>query len=639
MGYSNHLAVPILPSRSNRSRRQSRCLGFAACLLACSVNLTAQQTPAHQAEKSSGSVSSSSTPTVPPPIKPPAIIDPTGPQIALQTSESLFFVAAGLNSCGYDDGLEQSDPVRLHVREQVNAALQTSVPGQNAHDKLCSFITQHRLSDGSRDLAQYVSLALYLTPPPELTTSVEGADLPPDSTQVMEILPLLREFAREINLHEIWVSNHQAYDEEIARLHDPLTRMVVETNAYLKTPASVGGGSRFLVVLEPMLAPGQVNARVYGTDYFIVASPAHGAIKMDEVRHTYLHYEVEPLLYARQSAMDRLLPVLKTISDAPLDYTYRADIVSLVIECMIQGIEARTMQTSVVIPKAPANLRKSDAELVDQEIKAAHAKDAALRHDRVQHDMEEGFVLTQYFYNQLAKFETEPQSFKESIGEMVYGMDVPSEMSSIKQIKFLPAGSTDVLRKVPRQLRGLDLAEMKLMKGDSSGAAELATQAIVQHTEDPGRANFILARVAALRGNMTEAVHDFDETVRLSKDPRMLAWSHIYLGRVYDVQQQREQAVTEYHAALTVRDGQADTRLAAEKGIRQAYVLPPGAKKPADDEEEDGVPSASPSATKTMPDATTTDSTADAPADQAPRPNVPPLSSIPGAAQATKPHR
>ena len=599
------------------------------------------QMKAQQSPPSAGSVSSSSSvPTPPPPIKPPAIIDPAGPQISLQTSESLFDVAAALNSCGYDAGLEQSDPVRMHVREQISAALQASTAGQDAHDKLCGFIAQHRLSDGSRDLAQYVSLALYLTPPPELTTSVEGADLPPESTQVMDILPTLREFARDINLHEIWVSNKLAYDGEVARLHDPLTKMVIETNAYLKTPASATSGSRFLVVLEPLLAPGQVNGRVYGSDYVIVASPSNGTIKMDDVRHTYLHYEVEPMLYARQSAMDRLLPVLKSIREAPLDYTYRADIVSLVIECMIQGIEARTMQTGVVIPKVTSSMRKSDAELVDQQIKAAHAKDAAIRHERVQHDMEQGFVLTQYFYDQLARFETEPQSFKESIGEMVYGMDVPSEMSSIKQIKFAQAGESDVVHKVPRQLRGLDLAEMKLMKGDSDGAAVLAKQAVDQHTDDPGRADFILARVAALHGNMTEAVHDFEETVRLSKDPRMLAWSHIYLGRVYDVQQQRDQAVSQYHAALTVRDGQADTRVAAEKGIKQAYTLPPSAKKPTEDDDDDDAPAANTAApASNATDSPSTGTGADSSADQAPRPKVPPLSSIPGAAQATRPHQ
>ena len=115
------------------------------------------------------------------------------------------------------------------------------------------------------------------------------------------------------------------YDAIVNSLHDSLTRMIVSTNAYLKMPANVTSGSRFAVVLEPLLDPGQTNARVYGTDYVVVASPTRdNTVRMDEIRHTYLHFELEPLLYARASSMDRLLPFLKTVREAPLEYTFAA---------------------------------------------------------------------------------------------------------------------------------------------------------------------------------------------------------------------------------------------------------------------------------------------------------------------------
>jgi len=44
---------------------------------------------------------------------------------------------------------------------------------------------------------------------------------------------------------------------------------------------------------------------------------------MGDVRHTYLHYLIEPLLYQRATAMDRFLPILKDVRDAPLEYVYR----------------------------------------------------------------------------------------------------------------------------------------------------------------------------------------------------------------------------------------------------------------------------------------------------------------------------
>jgi hypothetical protein len=40
-----------------------------------------------------------------------------------------------------------------------------------------------------------------------------------------------------------------------------------------------------------------------------------------------------------------------------------------------------------------------------------------------------------------------------------------------------------------------------------------------------------------------------------------------------DLECKRDQAVTEYQAALAVRDGQQDTRLAAERGAKAAYAV------------------------------------------------------------------
>jgi hypothetical protein len=570
---------------------------LAAAALALAIPSNAQQPakaklPAQQAP--------GTAPKLPPPPKPPALVDPAGPAISLETSEAVFDIAVGLNACGYDNGLSESDPVRQHIREQVNLATSQSAAAREARDQLCAFIDQHRAVEASRDLSQYVSLALYVTPPPELAPSVSEADLPPDSTQVEGVLPLLRTFADAIELHAIWVANRAAYDEQVSRLHDALTKMIVDTNIYLKMPASTYDGRRFLVVIEPMLSPAETNARVYGTDYVVVASPVDGTIHMQEVRHTYLHYEIEPLLYARASAMDRLLPFLKTVREAPLDFIYRSDIVSLVIESMIRAIEARTMSTGIVIPAIPANIAHSELEPVYREHTAAVQKDSALREQHVAHDMAEGYVLTQYFYAQLIPFERTPASLKESIGEMVYGMDVDQEIHRARDIHFVEEGSSDIVRRTPVKPRGLDLAELDLIKGDAKTATTLAETALKDHTDDPARANFVIARASLVQGKIDDSEAAFRETIRLSKDPRMLAWSHIYLGRILDVEEKREEAVVEYKAALTVRDGQPDTRSAAEKGVKQPFALPKHAV-PADDDDGSDPPSKVPAPTAQHP--------------------------------------
>ena len=49
--------------------------------------------------------------------KAPSLIDPAGPTVSLIPSESVFTMAAGLNACGYDEGREDSSPVRQRVRD------------------------------------------------------------------------------------------------------------------------------------------------------------------------------------------------------------------------------------------------------------------------------------------------------------------------------------------------------------------------------------------------------------------------------------------------------------------------------------------------------------------------------------------
>ena len=537
--------------------------------------------------------------------KPPALIDPAGPAVSLQSSEALFNVSVALNACGYDAGLAQSDPVRQEVRDAVNQAARTSAEARDARDELCAFINQHRLYEGSRDLAQYVSLALYLTPPPELAPSVDEGDLPPDATQVVGMLPILRKFADAIQLHLIWLRFHPEYEEEVTKLHDPLTRMILDANIYLKLPTSTYTGSRFVVVLDPMLDPSQTNARVYGTDYVVVASPVNGTINLHDVRHTYLHYDVEPLLYARASSMDRLLPLLKTVREAPLDYQYRADIVSLVIESMIRAIEARTLDPGVPIFSFPAGAPRADLPRLQRERDVSLQQAEAVRQAEVTKSMREGFVLTQYFYTQLGMLERNPESLKEAIGPMVFGMDVDTEVHRARQLTFVEQAPGDVIRN-PASGRGLDQAESKLKAGDAEGASKLALVALKDHTADPARANYLLAMTWLLKGDMDSAVNDFKETIRLSQDPHLLAWSHIYLGRIADVREERPDALAEYKSAMTVRDGQQDTLLAAQKGLTQPYQLPHGPAAESDAESEAAPATTAPAADsqKTRPDST-----------------------------------
>jgi tetratricopeptide (TPR) repeat protein len=585
----------------------SRCLPIVTVATAFLVNsLVLPIATSGQVPRSSGSSSSTPDSQAVDTSSGPRIAQPeaAGSAITLETSEPLFFIAVGLNTCGYDSGLSASSPVRQKIRDEINEELAQSAPARDARDALCTFIREHALNDPGRNLAQYVSLSLYLTPPPTLTPSVDVTDLPPDSTQVVEILPLLRTFADEVRLNALWVEHRPEYQAFVDHIHDPMTKMVLDTNIFLHLPVSSYDGRRFMVLLEPMLAPTETNARIYASDYVVVVSPAAqppAAVPMDLIRHTYLHYVVEPMIYSRASSMDRLLPLLKPVQDAPLDFIYKSDIVALLTECLIKGVEAQLMDVGFPRPTKPSFKDRSDEDRYESEVAAYDRKAEATRRRAVDLDMRQGWVLTDYFYNQLGAMDKSGSSLKDNIGPMVYGMDVERERHHDEQIAFLPAGSggdsefREPVRRAPRQLAGLDLGEMKLMKGDLRGASEIAEATLKTNPSNPD-AHYLLGRIDLMQGDPDEALDHLTQTVKLSHDPRTVAWAHIYLGRMYDVARdpddpekirpQREKAIAEYRAALANRDSQPDTKAAAEKGIKEPFALPKRAI-PAADQQDD----------------------------------------------------
>ena len=559
-----------------------------------------------QDSSSSGSSSSSSDPSSTaakraaanenPANRPRAArIEPGGAAVTLEYNEPLFEVASALNACGYDSDLEHSAKVRLEVRSELDAAFGASEPARTSRDALCGYLSQHRLADPALNVGQYVSLALYLSPPPELTPNVDETELPPQAAQVVNVLPLLREFSANTELHLLWVRHRAEYEALAERVHAPLEDMLLHTNLYLHQPVSSYDGRRFLVLLEPMLSPAVTNARIYGTDYIVVTSPDNRAtgdpVRMDEIRHIYLHYVVEPLVYSRGAAMERIQPLLRGVADAPIDFAYKSDVEALLTECLIKAIEAHLYTLPEPPPKKPSGTKaRMELAAYDEEKAAYDRETAASQVILATKDDRAGWVLTGYFYRALTGMEKNGDGLRDEIAPMIYGMDVGGERQKAERTIFIKDASSDPMGgrvALPHPApRPIDLAEADLMRGKIPDAEDLADKEMANPTGDHGRAQYVLARIELMQGHPKEAMEGFEQTLKLSQDPRTIAWSHIYLGRLYDVNNppDRAHAVAEYKSALAARDARPDTRQAAESGIKQAFALPQrSAPKPAND--------------------------------------------------------
>ncbi len=477
------------------------------------------------------------------------------PKVTLETSETMFSVLAALNACGYNQELSSSSPLRSKVRAELARAAEGSRHAAAARDQVCAFYRDHRQADAARDLAQYVSLALNLGEPPKFPALISEADLPPDAAYILGLVPVLESYYQADNLHEVWQAHQAEYEQLVAQFHDPVANMILQTEIYLKQPISSYVGRKFAVIIEPMGAPGQVNARNYGSDYYVVVSPENGALRMPEIRHAYLHYVLDPLALKRANTMKRLQPILAAVEAAPMDESYKRDVALLVTESLVRAIEARTLAGG----KAPE----------------------AQRHEAVQAAMEEGFVLTQFFYERLAEFEKSPESLRTAYPNFLHDLDVDREKKRAGKISFRSQAAPEVVQAAKAKPESpLDTAEDRLSTGDTSGARELAQKAIADPQQDHARAYFILARAATLSRDMAGARTYFERTLEVAHEPRMVAWSHIYLGRIFDLQENRDEAVKHYRAALAAGDDKPDTKAAAERGLQQAYEPPASASGP-----------------------------------------------------------
>lgn len=469
------------------------------------------------------------------------------PQVAMDTNESLFAVLTAINACGYDTELSVSHPLREQIRGEVAKAIQASPDLTETVNAMCQVYDDHKQVDGSRTLAQYVSLALYLNPPPDLSLKAKEADLPPDAVGVMGLVPALQKFYKDAGIHDIWTKHQEEYSALANRYHEPMSKMLFSTEIYLRLPSAGYLGRSFTVYLDPMGSPGQTNARNYGADYYVVVSPgADSAVKMEQIRHSYLHYLVDPMVLKYPTTLKRLEPLLDAVRTAPLEDSFKNDVSLLVTECFIRAVEARTMGPS----KAPEAQR-------DETVEAA---------------MKQGFILTRYFYDSLVTFEKDEAGLRAVYGDILSRIDVGKENKRASFIDFASNADPELLRLArPVESKLLVNAEQKLSSGDKSGAQKLAQQALDEKTGDAGRALFILAEIATLNADMPGARSYFQRALEVASEPKVVAWSHIYLGRISDLQEERDDALSHYRAALSAGSTLPGVKDAAEHGLQQPY--------------------------------------------------------------------
>src|SRR6202041_2640367 len=293
----------------------------------------------------------------------------------------------------------------------------------------CEFYQGHTPErNTNRSLSPYISLALYMDGPPHFVPRMKEEDLPPDAGAVAPFGAFLERFYDKVRLHSIWERHRNDYTAGMNRYHEPLAKMVFDTEIYLKQPSSQYLGRRFTLYLDFMGSPNETDARNYGADYYVVVFPApntpsgaapRAALKMDQIRHTFLHYELDPLAQKHYTAIKRLEPLLQSVKRAPLEESFKTDISLLVTECLVRAVEIRTTGSKA---------------------------EEAMRTQAVDDAVKQGYILTRTFYDEVVAFEKDPVGIRGAYGDFLEAINLQKEQKAAAETQFASVASPELVR-------------------------------------------------------------------------------------------------------------------------------------------------------------------------------------------------
>jgi len=467
----------------------------------------------------------------------------------LDASPTLFTVLCAINAVGYTADL--SSPNNHPLRDAVRAELgKKNIPSLPA---IQNFFERHRKKSDAQELAQYISFALTAGPPPNFALKMRDVDLPPDVAVMKDLPGLLAAFYKEADISELWKRSQAAIDQYVDIYHEPVSEAVLQVNSYLRQQTSGFRGRHFQIFIELLAAPNQIQTRSYGDQYTVVVTPSPEPRTFD-VRHAYLHYLLDPLSTRFQEVVNRKKPIGQFAVRAPaLDASFKDDFLLLTTECLIKAIEAK-------LDRHPQG---------------------------VQEAMRQGYILTQFFAEQLPIYEKQEQAMLFYYPELVGAIDMKIEEARLARVEFdKDATAARVVAAVPAPVqqapaptgaaKTLDDAEQLYTARDLDKAKKLYLD-VLQQTDDQkmhSAAYYGMARIAALQKNPELAVRLFQKTLELGPEPPVKAWALVYLGRLALASEDREEAKNYFQTALKVEGASTAAQQAASQGVKDAEPRP-----------------------------------------------------------------
>ena len=487
----------------------------------------------------------------------------------MEQNPQLFAVLCAAHAGGFEEGIPEGDlpPLEAAIRREIAKQHGPSV------DALREFYSNHVLPGPAETLSRYVSFALISGPPPTFTISVGQEDVPPDAASLQGLTALVSAYYAEQHVDELYERVRPIYERHAGEVERILGQLTLLETGYIRQILKASTQHTFTVYPEALVGV-RSNFRIYGGRYSLVLDPTRESVR-DDIRHSLLHYLLDPLALAHHPPMSGRKALLDVVARAPrLPATYKNDVEPLTDECLVKAVELR-------IQHLPPG----------QEMAAVDKAEA------------DGYVLIRPIFNGLLAYEKSEDSLSAYYEKLIQKVDLSSEARRLASFQFAAvtpdqSSSPAVEERVetPRQEvseleRWLIEAESQLAHNDTR-LARASFQRILERYPDVPRAQYGLAVATIVDGEVDRGRALLEHVVAeltdpgaagqtaplgsappqgrqrtVRPDPGTLAWAHVWLGRIHEEEGRKEQAGVEYRAALAVDGAPQGARQAAQRGL------------------------------------------------------------------------
>lgn len=587
-------------------------LFLAALFCAPAYTLVAQTPQGKDQQKKTGAQAAAPPTQQQAKPAPPAGLTDYG--IEIGPDPRLIVMMAALDAAGWDPTPAGEKPsVFRELLRKDQAALDPVL-----RRRLQDFYERHTLKDAAatpaEQAARYVSLAYTLGQPPTFDAPTRSDDLPAGVLDVLDFVPLLREFYRQSGMDarlDGYVRAHRAAGDA---LREPTVEMARLVLSYLntrpetvavervisKSPEPPGKKKkemqvvvpqehtrRFRIVPDLLADPVVINFRAVGDDYYVIVPPDTDP-RLSETRRAYIQFIIDPLVArfnrdvsARRDDIKQLLEHEHGRKGTDLS----PDIFLTVARSLVAAADARI----------DASLRRRVLQIETsrmlQQAKDQAAKDAVLKESKERESLiddlaseqladayERGAVLSFFFAEQLRGLEGSGFDIANFITPMMAEFKVERESNRPAEYAAAVTRARDARRRALEEARKNaappDERRAALMKGlgdvdellrvHNYEEAETRLLSLREQYREEPLVYFALGQEASLSAQdafdealqaerLNKALAHFRQAILFSTpdtDPSVKLRAHLASGRILAHLDRRDEAAKEFDAVI-----------------------------------------------------------------------------------------